>query len=476
MVMTEAWKQWEGRVLDQSILLGRYLGGDEDRGVFATEFAGQKAAVKLIPIDPGTADFHTARLEAASRLSHPHLLGLLYWGVWRREETCLLFIVTEYAAENLGQVIPQRALSPDEAREVLTSALDALAYLHAEGFVHGHLKPSNVLAVEDRVKLSTDGLCRIGESPSLPGKPGPYDPPEAGRAAAPAGDLWSLAVTMVEILTQRLPALEAGEGRLPEPLPSPFQEIARNCLVVDPRSRWTARRARAGLSVDWVSDPIPSAAGLREAWIRNRYVLPAAAAGLVLIAVLAVLTWASLTHRPGPKQSAVTAPVAPPSGTPAPGKPAAPPTPKRLSKKKTDAGRPSPFARKLAQDGAPRPAPESAGSPPPAPPAVPEKRAKPGSVVHEVLPAVPAKARATIQGKVRVAVAVRVDPAGKVTQARLESAGPSRYFAALALEAARGWKFAAPRRNGQDVASAWVLRFEFRRNNTKAHASRASLK
>jgi TonB family protein len=65
----------------------------------------------------------------------------------------------------------------------------------------------------------------------------------------------------------------------------------------------------------------------------------------------------------------------------------------------------------------------------------------PGKVVHQVLPDVPRKARDTIRGKVRVGVRVRVDPSGNVVGAKLDSPGPSRYFAQLALRAARRWKF-----------------------------------
>jgi TonB family protein len=89
------------------------------------------------------------------------------------------------------------------------------------------------------------------------------------------------------------------------------------------------------------------------------------------------------------------------------------------------------------------------------------------------LPDVPRKARETIQGKVRVNVRVRVDPSGRVSGAKLDSPGPSKYFSELALKAARRWKFDPAKVDGSNVASQWILRFEFGKAGTTVAASRA---
>jgi TonB family protein len=92
----------------------------------------------------------------------------------------------------------------------------------------------------------------------------------------------------------------------------------------------------------------------------------------------------------------------------------------------------------------------------------------PGEVFHQVLPEVPSKARQTIRGKVKVSVRVHIDPSGSVTLAELDSAGPSKYFAQLALEAARRWKFVPAKATDREIADEWILRFEFFRTETKA--------
>jgi TonB family protein len=90
-----------------------------------------------------------------------------------------------------------------------------------------------------------------------------------------------------------------------------------------------------------------------------------------------------------------------------------------------------------------------------------------GAVAHQAEPEVLQSARNTIHGTVRVSVKVNVDRSGSVEDAELESRGPSKYFARVALEAAQGWKFKPPMVGGQGVLSTWTLRFEFTRDGTR---------
>ena len=48
----------------------------------------------------------------------------------------------------------------------------------------------------------------------------------------------------------------------------------------------------------------------------------------------------------------------------------------------------------------------------------------------------------------------------------MESPGPSKYFANLALRAARRWKFKPPQKDDKDIASEWILNFGFRNTST----------
>jgi TonB family protein len=87
------------------------------------------------------------------------------------------------------------------------------------------------------------------------------------------------------------------------------------------------------------------------------------------------------------------------------------------------------------------------------------------------MPDVPAKAEATIHGTIKVGIQVHVDGSGSVSDASIGSQGPSKYFANLALQSARSWKFTPPEVNGQGVPSSWLLEFAFRQSGTEVTPS-----
>ena len=195
------------------------------------------------------AELQLSRWQQAAQLSHPHLIPIHDTGRFDLDGAVFVYAVMECAEENLAQVLPGRALTPAEAREMLDSVLDVLAYLHRKGFVHGHINPANIMASGDELKVSSDALSRAGESLEGPGHQTPYDPPEYAQGISPvfrtmsaAGDVWSLGMTLVETLTQNLPVVRTAEQQdpqFPQTLQEPFLDIARHCLLRQPQSRWT---------------------------------------------------------------------------------------------------------------------------------------------------------------------------------------------------------------------------------------------
>ena len=281
--MSESWKQWEGQVVDARFLLRQYLGGSEHSAVFLTERGTppQKAAIKFIQVDEPDAELQLFRWKHATKLSNSHLLRTFESGRCHLSNFELLYVVMEYAEENLSQFLPQRPLTPAEARDVLAPTLQGLAFLHGEGLVHGHVRPSNILAIDDQLKLSSDGVLSIDEHAEQGHLPAaeprqsifpagmrhtsPYDPPEIAKGIiSPAGDVWSLGVTLVEALTQQLPAIGTGtqDPIVPDTLPAIFLDIARHCLHRDPQRRWTVVEIAARLNPGSVA---PSASAAKPA-------------------------------------------------------------------------------------------------------------------------------------------------------------------------------------------------------------------
>jgi eukaryotic-like serine/threonine-protein kinase len=242
--MFESSKKWEGQVVDSKFVLGQYLGRSETSAVFLTqrgEANSQKAAIKLISTDSARADSQLSAWRRCAELSHPNLLGLFEFGRWRLENTALLYVVMEFAEENLSEILPQRPLTPAETRDMLAPVLDAMVYLLGKGLVHTSIKPSNILASADKIKLSADTLWPRDEKLATRRESTPYDAPEFASAAdSSADEVWSLGVTLAEVLTQKIPSsqqLQKGEFPSGESLPAPFREIVRGALRIDSKQR-----------------------------------------------------------------------------------------------------------------------------------------------------------------------------------------------------------------------------------------------
>jgi TonB family protein len=444
--MPEAWKQWEGQVVNEEFSLVRYLGGSERSAVFLTkrDREPKEVAIKLILANNGDPELQLSWWELAAKLSHPNLLRLFQRGRCQLDGTELLYVVTEYAEESLAQIVPYRPLSPEEARDTLQPLLDALAYIHSKRFVHGHIKPANILAVGDQIKISSDGLCGAGESVRVLGTPSVYTAPEIaeGGGMSPASDVWSLGVSLVETLTQSPPVWnesEQSEPVLPGNLPQPFLDIASHCLRRNPQHRWTVAEIAARLQQTTSAPPPRETVEPKGTFTKWGYLVP----GIGVAIVLLVLLVPKLLHSPGaapgpstPIESSQAQPAAvASSGAPASSSPSA--APKSNLSKNAGAG-------------------ESG------------ERVQ-GAVAHQVLPDVSKSALRTIHGKLKVRIKVPVDSSGKVLVAKFDSRGPSRYFSERTLQAARQWTFKPPQVGGQGVPSEWMLTFEFERSGINVH-------
>ncbi len=411
-------KRWEGQVVNGEFPLLRYLGNSEHSAVFLTERKQEpkKLAIKLVPAKGVDPEAQLSAWQAAAEFSHPHLLRLFETGHSKLENQDYVYVVMEYADEDLSQVLPSRALSAEEAREMLLPVLDALRYLHSKGFVHGHIKPANIMAAGNQLKISSDGIVRSDRGVRINTSRGPYDPPEASTTGfSPAGDIWSLGITLIEVLHQRLPVqnLAAGEILLPNQ-PAPFAEIARHCLRRDPAQRWSVDEIGAHLTSQAPAEKPETVDRGEGASAKRGWLIAAGILGLMLVAVVAKFT--PKYHSTEVQQSAPTS----------------------TSTQSTPAE-------------------------------VPQTNA-PSGVVQQVLPEVSRGSRNTIRGTIRVKVRVATDPSGNVSNASLVSPGPSKYFANLAWQAAHKWKF-TPAEPG--ASNEWLLTFEFRQSGTRATASLA---
>lgn len=437
--------EWEGRTIDGAFPLRQFLGAGESSAVFLTTYETRSAAIKLLSIEAESGEKQLSRWQAAAKLSHPNLVRIFTTGRCELDDAPLFYVVMEHAEENLSQVLPDRSLTAVETREMLEPTLNALAYLHQQGFVHAHLKPANIMAVNDCLKISSDNVRMPRAKDEIASSA--YGPPE--RIFSPAGDVWSLGVTLVEILTQNLPA----DGKPPADLPEPFGEIARGCLEPDVAKRWTIAQVSQRLS-----DSGGGSAAMPPR--KRRKIAPIGV--IILLALLVVIVTGVMIRLSESETPPAQQPVAPVATTPEP--PASPPETKPEPKKESK--------KALAKAPEPVQSEPEAKQPPPAKDVVADVPAS--GIVSQPLPDILDQARNTIRGRVRVTLRVDVDPAGNVTDAKLDSPGTNKYFGERAMAAARQWKFEPVKVNGSDVGQRWRLRFEFYRTGTKVQPQRVS--
>jgi TonB family protein len=427
--------EWEGRTINGSFPLRQFLGAGESSAVFLTTYQTRAAAIKLVHTEPQSADAQLSRWRAASKLSHPNLIRIFNTGRCEFDGMALLYVVMEYAEENLSQVLLERALTAAETRAMLEPTLAALDYIHRQGFIHAHLKPSNIMAVDDQVKISSDGLCRQGTTCLNP--PTAYDRADRAKGdISPATDIWSLGMTLVEVLTQHLPE----GGRVPADLPEPFAAIALHCLDRNAADRWTIAQISLRLGI---TQPVPVS--------KRRYIPPVGVMillGLLIVLVVGVIVKYSDIGAPAPAVS-----NAMPKQVP---KEAPPPAPATTA---------TPEPAKTIAPVDPPPA-THAQEPDPPQQSVPSDPSQP-------MPEVTEQARKTIHGRVMIDVIADVDPSGAVTDAKLDHAG-SKFFGKSALKAVRQWKFKPVAVDGRETAQQWRVRFEFRSTGTKVEPQRLS--
>jgi serine/threonine-protein kinase len=165
-------------------------------------------------------------------MSHPNIVTILT----AEKEDDLFFIVMEYVpGETLEQLIMREgALDLVRALDFTCQICNAVDHAHRAGILHRDLRPGNMLLSETGMLKVTDfGTSRFLEiaahGTTVIGSP-PYMAPEQfhGKAVF-ASDLYSVGVTMYQMLTGTLP--------YETPAPGDIEKLMRGELVTAPRVR-----------------------------------------------------------------------------------------------------------------------------------------------------------------------------------------------------------------------------------------------
>jgi len=314
---------------------------------------GRRVALKVLSVPlsmaPEQGAAMIARLKrearAIARLSHPNIVTIFDIG----EEDGQHFIVMEFLEGlTLRERIAEGPLPVEEVASVLDGVASGLDAVHAAGIIHRDIKPSNVMLLPSgAIKLMDFGVARqhedtmVTQAGSIVGSP-TYMAPEQteGAESSTATDMWSLGVTLYEMLAGRPPF--AGENiprilyqvahekapALPQVTPA-VRDVLGRALEKRPERRFRSGRQlagafRAALPAPAAVRPVAAApaprAPVRPRPVRARSASgrrPALlAAGLLLLVLLVFLP--RLRHAPAPLHSAALPSAARPRIKPRP--------------------------------------------------------------------------------------------------------------------------------------------------------------
>ena len=294
---------WEGRVIEGRFPLLERLGGNENCGSYFTVLQGMhEAVIHLISTNSAEADAATVQWQFAMSLSHPHLERILAEGRSVIGGKEVVYVVCERSTTNLAKTIESGALTADRARKIFGPIVGAVLYLHSNGIIHGHLNPASIHFAGANPRLAINDLLIAASGKRRISAPGNYDAPELwqGEASA-AADTWSLGMTMWEAMAGAPPSWDLWrdeEPDVPESLPSPFRDIVRESLHLDPQRRCTLESIQERLGA---SSAMPLSDGLIPAKMDNAVIEhPVADGTLHAIAPIAA-SEIPVVDRPAPR-------------------------------------------------------------------------------------------------------------------------------------------------------------------------------
>ncbi len=232
--------------------------------------------------------------EAAAGLVHPHICGILDFGVSREGVYIVMpFLPGGSLADELAR---DRVVEPRRAAAVAAQMAVALDYAHRKGIVHRDVKPDNVLFDEDGYALITDfGIAtarfhaRLTGTGRAMGTPHYMSPEQAmGRLVDGRSDVYAVGVVLYETLVGFPPfdgadaysvsykqvheqpvALETIDSRIEPALAA----IVARALAKDPDARYQRGQDLADALIGYLGES-GVAGETRSAWLALRPITP----------------------------------------------------------------------------------------------------------------------------------------------------------------------------------------------------------
>jgi serine/threonine protein kinase/dienelactone hydrolase len=223
-------------------------------------------ALKFLPQDlirdPEAKERFVHEAQAASALDHANICTVHEIG---QHDGQTFIVMGYYEGETLKRKIEHGALPLVDAVNLICQVAEGLAKAHEAGIVHRDIKPANIIVTKDGVaKILDFGLAKVSgrtlhtKSGTTLGTVAYMSPEQArGEEIDARSDVWSLGVTMYELLAGKRPFESGYEQALvylilneqPEPLQKHVPDIAPEVLAIVNRAlekRPDARYSSAG--------------------------------------------------------------------------------------------------------------------------------------------------------------------------------------------------------------------------------------
>jgi eukaryotic-like serine/threonine-protein kinase len=273
--------------------LGRYhLEREIGRGAMGIVYLGRDTAInRMVAIKaiPLAAEFSDAELvearsrffreaETAGRLNHPNIVTIYDVG----EERGLAYIAMEYLkGKHLSDYArSNNLLEPRKVLELIGRTAEALGFAHKQQVVHRDIKPANLMydPSADILKITDFGIARLSGAGStrtgiVLGTPSFMSPEQLeGRTVTGHSDLFSLGVSLFQLLTGQLPftadsmtGLMQQIAEAPHPplrafrpdLPASVESVIDRALAKNPEARYDSG-AQMAAALDECRSRIPS--------------------------------------------------------------------------------------------------------------------------------------------------------------------------------------------------------------------------
>jgi serine/threonine-protein kinase len=196
------------------------------------------AAVKMLKPsaarDPNAVQQFLQQGELMARMQHPNILEVYNSG----QEGGVVYRAERLAESgSLGDHLSW-FYEPDQVLGLMNEIVGGLEYIHGHGYVHGNLKPNNILLDARQKPLLAD----FGTPPRQTQPPSPYLAPEQvqGGVVDARADVYALGVLVTEVLTGQAPPpgmVVSPRARRPE-LPEALERVIFKAKAQNPDQRF----------------------------------------------------------------------------------------------------------------------------------------------------------------------------------------------------------------------------------------------